>query len=416
MARVFMHTRFGILCFEVRIMKEFKQEMKKALGITGALVIVYLVIRYWAKLEGVISLAVSAAMPLIIGSVMAYVINILMGFYEKWYDKLFKVEVARKVKRIVCLILAFVSLIGIVALIVNLVLPELINCIASFIRLIPGALQMVIDFVGKEQILQYFPEISNGFDITTISAEVESLIKTVLGGVGGAVGSLMVAVSSMASVFMNIVIGLIFSLYVLLDKENLGAQARRLVKTYLPKAADRIFYVTEVIDDSFHKFIVGQCVEAVVLGGLCVIGMLIFRFPYAVMIGVFIGFTALIPVAGAYIGAAVGAVMILTVSPLQAVQFLVFIVVLQQLEGNLIYPRVVGQSIGLPGIWVLTAVTIGGGVLGIGGMLLAVPLFAAGYRLLKEDLDKRDPEVEEKEVEKLEDTEKIIQTDEEMDA
>lgn len=416
MARVFMHTRFGILCFEVRIMKEFKQEMKKTLGITGALVIVYLVIRYWAKLEGVISLAVSAAMPLIIGSVMAYVINILMGFYEKWYDKLFKVEVARKVKRIVCLILAFVSLIGIVALIVNLVLPELINCIASFIRLIPGALQMVIDFVGKEQILQYFPEISNGFDITTISAEVESLIKTVLGGVGGAVGSLMVAVSSMASVFMNIVIGLIFSLYVLLDKENLGAQARRLVKTYLPKAADRIFYVTEVIDDSFHKFIVGQCVEAVVLGGLCVIGMLIFRFPYAVMIGVFIGFTALIPVAGAYIGAAVGAVMILTVSPLQAVQFLVFIVVLQQLEGNLIYPRVVGQSIGLPGIWVLTAVTIGGGVLGIGGMLLAVPLFAAGYRLLKEDLDKRDPEVEEKEVEKLEDTEKIIQTDEEMDA
>ncbi len=416
MARVFMHTRFGILCFEVRIMKEFKQEMKKTLGITGALVIVYLVIRYWAKLEGVISLAVSAAMPLIIGSVMAYVINILMGFYEKWYDKLFKVEVARKVKRIVCLILAFVSLIGIVALIVNLVLPELINCIASFIRLIPGALQMVIDFVGKEQILQYFPEISNGFDITTISAEVESLIKTVLGGVGGAVGSLMVAVSSMASVFMNIVIGLIFSLYVLLDKENLGAQARRLVKTYLPKAADRIFYVTEVIDDSFHKFIVGQCVEAVVLGGLCVIGMLIFRFPYAVMIGVFIGFTALIPVAGAYIGAAVGAVMILTVSPLQAVQFLVFIVVLQQLEGNLIYPRVVGQSIGLPGIWVLTAVTIGGGVLGIGGMLLAVPLFAAGYRLLKEDMDKRDPEVEEKEVEKLEDTEKIIQTDEEMDA
>lgn len=370
-------------------MKDLKQEMKKMAGIAGALIIVYLVMRYWEKLEGFIILAFSAAAPLIIGCVMAYVINILMRFYEKWYDKLFKVEVAIKIKRVVCLILAFLSLFGIIALIVNLVLPELINCIASFIRLIPGALQMVIDFVGKEQILKMFPELSSGFDMSAISAEIEGVIKTVLGGVGGAVGSIMVAVSSAASVVMNVVIGLIFSLYVLLDKENLGAQTRKLIKTYLPKAADKIFYVTDVVDDSFHSFIVGQCIEAVVLGGLCIIGMLILQFPYAVMIGVFIGFTALIPIAGAYIGAAVGAIMILTVSPLQAIQFLIFIVVLQQLEGNLIYPRVVGQSIGLPGIWVLTAITIGGGVLGIGGMLLAVPLFAAGYRLLKEDLERR---------------------------
>lgn len=370
---------------------EWKQEMKKMLGITGALIIVYLVIRYWEKVEGAISLAAGAATPLLIGCVMAYVINILMGFYENWYDKLFQVEVARKVKRVVCLILAFSSLIGIVVLIVNLILPELINCIASFIRLIPGALQMVVDFVGKEQIMKFFPEIANGFDISTISAEIEGLIKTVIGGVGGAVGSIMVAVSSAASVIVNVVIGLIFSLYVLIEKEKLGSQTRTLIKTYVPKAADKIFYVASVIDDSFHSFIVGQCLEAVVLGGLCVLGMLLLQFPYAVMIGVFIGFTALIPVAGAYIGAAVGAIMILTVSPLQAVQFLVFVIVLQQLEGNLIYPKVVGQSIGLPGIWVLTAVTVGGGVLGVGGMLLAVPLFAAAYRLLKEDVLRRNP-------------------------
>lgn len=372
-------------------MKDVKQEMKKLTGIVGALIIVYLVIRYWAKLEGVITLAVGAATPLIIGCVMAYVINILMRFYEKWYDKLFKVKVAIKIKRVVCLVLAFLSLIGIVVLIINLVLPELINCIASFIRLIPGALQMTVDFIGKEQVLKLFPELANGFDFSSMSAEIEGIIKTVLGGVGGAVGSIMVAVSSAASVIVNIVIGLIFSLYVLIEKEKLGAQTRTLIQTYLPKAANKIFYVTEVIDDSFHSFIVGQCIEAVVLGVLCVVGMLLFQFPYAVMIGVFIGFTALIPVAGAYIGAAVGAIMILTVSPLQAVQFLIFVVVLQQLEGNLIYPRVVGQSIGLPGIWVLTAVTIGGGVLGVGGMLLAVPLFAAGYRLIKEDVERRNP-------------------------
>jgi len=373
-------------------MNEVKQDFKKMLGFAGALILVFLVIRYWEKLESLILVGVGAATPLIIGCGMAYVINILMGFYEKWYDKLFKVEIALKIKRVVCLILAFLSLFGIVTLIINLVLPELINCIASFIRLIPGALQTVVDIVGEEQILAMFPELQNGFDFTNISTQVEQLIKTVLGGVGGAVGSIMNAVTSAVSVVVNIVIGLIFSLYVLLDKEGLGRRCKTLVSTYLPKISDKIFYVVEVLDESFHSFIVGQCIEAVVLGTLCIIGMWIFQFPYAVMIGVFIGFTALIPIAGAYIGAAVGAVMILTVSPLQAVQFLIFIVVLQQLEGNLIYPKVVGQSIGLPGIWVLTAITVGGGVLGVGGMLLAVPLFAAGYRLVREDVERHNPE------------------------
>lgn len=381
-------------------MNEMKQEFKKMLGIAGALVVVFLVIRYWANVEGFTSLAVNAAMPLIVGCVMAYVINILMNFYEKWYTKLFKVEVARKIKRVVCLILAFLSLGGIVFLIVNLVLPELINCIASFIRLIPGALEMAVDFIGEDQIVKYFPQIKEGFDI---SSQMEDLIKTVLGGVGGAVDSIVSAVSSAVSVVVNIVIGLIFSLYVLLEKEKLGAQCRALITTYLPKLSDKIFYVTKVVDESFHSFIVGQCIEAVVLGVLCVVGMLLLGFPYAVMIGVFIGFTALIPIAGAYIGAVVGAVMILTVSPLQALQFLVFIVILQQVEGNLIYPKVVGQSIGLPGIWVLTAITIGGGVLGVGGMLLAVPIFAAIYRLVSEDLKKRNPApVEEKKEAKIE--------------
>ena len=371
-------------------MNEVKQDFKRMLGFAGALVVVFLVIRYWEKLEGFISVGVGAATPLIIGCAMAYVINILMGFFEKWYDKLFKVEVARKIKRVVCLVLAFLSLAGIITLIINLVLPELINCIASFIRLIPGALQTVVDIVGEEQLLQMFPQLQEGIDFSTISTQVEQLIKTVLGGVGGAVDSIMNVVTSAVSVVVNIVIGLIFSLYVLFDKEDLGRRCKTLISTYFSKASDKIFYVTKVLDDSFHSFIVGQCIEAVVLGTLCVIGMLIFRFPYAVMIGVFIGFTALIPIAGAYIGAAVGAIMILTVSPLKAVQFLIFIVVLQQLEGNLIYPKVVGKSIGLPGIWVLTAITVGGGVLGIGGMLLAVPLFAAGYRLLREDVARRE--------------------------
>lgn len=384
-------------------MNEIKQDFKKMLGFAGALIFVFLVIRYWEKLESLISVGIGAATPLIIGCGMAYVINILMSFYERWYDKLFQIEIALKIKRIVCLILAFLSLFGIVALIVNLVLPELINCLASFIRLIPGALQTVVDIIGEERILEMFPELKNGFDFSNISTQVEQVIRTVIGGVGGAVDSIVNAVSSMFSVLVNIAIGLIFSLYVLLDKEGLAKRAKRLISTYLSKPSKKIFYTLEVLDESFHSFIVGQCIEAVVLGLLCIVGMLLLRFPYAVMIGVFIGFTALIPIAGAYIGAAVGAVMILTVSPLQALQFLVFVVILQQLEGNLIYPKVVGQSIGLPGIWVLTAITIGGGVLGVGGMLLAVPLFAAGYRLLREDLARRTPAPVEEKVENIKD-------------
>ena len=375
-------------------MKEFDKEIKKVIWLVIGLFVLFLAIRYWAMIEGLVTVGIDAATPLIIGCVIAYAVNILMNFYERLYDKLFKVEVAKKIKRIVCIIFAFLSLGGIVVFIVNMVLPELINCIASFIRMIPDAVDWLVDFVGEERLHEYFPFLQGGFDFSSISAQIEELLKSVLNGVGGAVGSIVTALTNVVSVVVSVVIGLIFSLYVLIDKERLCGQSKKIVETYFPKKAEKILYVTRVLNESFHSFIVGQVTEAVILGLLCIIGMTIFGFPYAVMIGVFIGFTALIPIAGAYIGAAVGAVLMLTTDPLLAVEFLVFIVVLQQLEGNLIYPRVVGNSIGLPGIWVLTAITVGGGVLGIGGMLIAVPLAAAGYRLLREDLAKRRPKQE----------------------
>lgn len=162
------------------------------------------------------------------------------------------------------------------------------------------------------------------------------------------------------------------------------------MKVYLPqKMTDGILYVAKTFDNSFHHFIVGQFVEAFILGLLCTIGMLILQLPYAAMIGSLIGATALIPVAGAYIGGVVGTFMIFTVSPVKAMIFLLFLVILQQLEGNLIYPKVVGSSIGLPGIWVLATVTIGGGIAGVGGMLLGVPIIASLYQLLKGDVQKR---------------------------
>ena len=380
-------------------MKELKKDTQKVLKFAGIVLLFYLVIRYWGKVENFVKLSVSAATPLLVGCAMAYVINILMNFYENWYKRILKQPFARKIERFVCMLFAFLSLFGIVYLIISLILPELLNCIASFIGLIPSAVQMLVYFIGKEDLMELFPYLkSQGMelDMNNFTKQIEQISTTVVSSVGGAVDSIVSVVSSTFSIIMNVVIGLIFSIYVLLDKENLGKQCKNLIYTYIPKQADGVFYVAKVADESFRNFIVGQCIEAVILGSLCAVGMTLFAFPYAMMIGVFIGFTALIPIAGAYIGASVGFVMILMVSPFEALKFLVFILILQQLEGNLIYPRVVGKSIGLPGIWVLTAITVGGGIMGIGGMLIAVPIFASIYRLVREDMERRTRVIEDK--------------------
>ena len=184
--------------------------------------------------------------------------------------------------------------------------------------------------------------------------------------------------------------GLIFAVYILFNKEKLASQADRLMRSYMkPKSEERFRYFCATADKCFSSFIVGQCTEAVILGLLCAIGMAILRIPYASTIGTLIGATALIPIVGAYIGAAVGALMIVVVDPIKALWFLIFLVILQQVEGNVIYPKVVGSSVGLPGMWVLAAVTVGGGLGGIGGMLLGVPAAATVYKLLENDVHRR---------------------------
>lgn len=221
------------------------------------------------------------------------------------------------------------------------------------------------------------------------ASKLEQIISFLTTGVGNIIGTAVSAVSSVFSGLVTAFFALIFSIYLLLGKERLGSQFNRIIKRYMSTGlCSNVHHVLSVLNECFHKYIVGQCTEALILGGLCTLGMLILQLPYATMTGAVIAFTALIPVAGAYIGAGVGAFMILTVSPIKAIIFLIFIVILQQLEGNLIYPRVVGSSMGLPGIWALAAVTVGGGVMGIPGMLLCVPLAAAVYKLLREDVNR----------------------------
>lgn len=287
---------------------------------------------------------------------------------------------------------AYASAILIVVVIFLMVLPELIACLQMLLDKLPDAIDSLYTWLDRHfsisQVIResaYFSE--EGIDWRTI---VTNLGNVLLTGVGGAMGSLISVVSSVFSLVATSLVAVIFSIYLLLGKERILGQIHKLTDAYLPdRFSQRILNVLTVINRSFHSFIVGQCLEAVILGSLCMLGMFIFRFPYATMIGSLVGFTALIPVAGAYIGAAVGAFMIFTVSPIKALLFLVYLLILQQLEGNLIYPRVVGSSIGLPGVWVLAAVTIGGGVLGIVGMLLGVPLAAALYQLLKTDVKNR---------------------------
>ena len=376
---------------------DMKLEWKTCLKIGVTVVLLYLFITYWPQVVAIAALALSAAKPLLLGCVIAYVVNILMSFYEKYYFTKGKMKDKKWVqgsRRITCMVLAYLSVVGILFLIFSLVVPQLVECGKILAKEIPVALNNAMTYVqNNEQLMKLLNEAGISIQQNSLS-DWEGILKNavawIASGIGGVMGSVFTVVSGVFSGAVTFLIGFIFSIYLLVGKETLFGQVKRVFKTYCKeKVYKKISYVYHTFNDCFHRFIVGQCTEAVILGVLCMVCMLIFRFPYATMIGAFIGFTALIPVAGAYIGAAVGAFMILTVSPVKALFFLLFIVVLQQLEGNLVYPRVVGSSIGLPGIWVLTAVTVGGGVLGVGGMLLGVPIAAACYQMLRTDVQKR---------------------------
>lgn len=358
-------------------------------GITCFLI--YLAIHYWDALAGFSGMLASAAGSLLLGCVMAYMINILMSLYEKYYFPRAKKhqQLVDKTRRPICMVGAMVSLFAAVVMIIGIIVPELYACVELLLEEIPNAIGRLVEWMNEsETAAAIIPEdLSQMLADSDWEAKLQQLVTVLLAGVGGAAQLAISVVSSFISVAMELMIGLIFAIYLLSGKETLAQQFGRLMNRYLkPSHISKIRYFLATADICFHKFIVGQCVEAVILGGLCMLGMLLLQLPYAVMVGTLIGFTALIPVAGAYIGGAVGAFMIFTVSPVKALIFLVFLCILQQIEGNVIYPRVVGTSIGLPGIWVLAAVTIGGAVMGVVGMLVGVPIAATIYQLIRADV------------------------------
>ena len=370
-----------------------KIEWKTCFRVGISVFLLFLGIYYWGSVTKWAWLILGAAGPLLIGVIIAYVLNILMSYYERLYFPNSKKKGIIKSRRVICLILSILTMLGIVAAVIGLVVPELVASVQLLVRLaldwLPGALE---DLSENQSLAELIPagvwEALEGINWKDL---IGKAVQAVTDGIGGAVGTVAGVITSVFSTAVTVLVAVIFSLYLLISKDNLLSQANRMMTVYLkPNLRGQVRHVLDVLNDCFHRYVVGQCVEAVIIGVLCMIGMFIFRFPYATMIGTLVGFTALVPIAGAYIGAVVGAFMILTVSPLQAVLFVIYLTVLQQLEGNLIYPRVVGSSLGLPGMWVLAAVTVGGGLYGIFGMLIGVPLAAAAFRLIKEDVIRRE--------------------------
>ncbi|WP_297212988.1 AI-2E family transporter [uncultured Flavonifractor sp.] len=326
--------------------------------------------------------------PLIIGFALAFILNRPCHFFFRLYSRGLGKTKAAGAARPLAVVSSYLALIVVIAAVFSFVVPKLTQSIQTFALNLSGYLTNIQDWVN--QLVDYLHLDMEALDLSRLNETLENLFQQTLGMLSSLAPHLLELTTGIVSVVVTGVLALVFSIYMLSGRERLLAQCRRVLRAYVPaKFADPITDVVHLTSDTFTKFITGQLIEACILGGLCSAGMLFIQPDYAPLIGVTIGASAIIPVAGAYIGAIISAVLLLMVSPLKALVFLLFLVVLQQIEGNVIYPKVVGSSIGLPGIWVLAAVTVGGGLLGLEGVLLSVPVASVLYTLLRRDVRKR---------------------------
>ncbi len=330
-----------------------------------------------------------AFQPLLIGAVIAFILHRPCNFFARLYQQALP-EKGRGAARPLAAATAYLLVAALITALVALVVPELTHSIELFISNLStyaANFQELFDWVVARLDLEQLADL----DLSSgISESLQKLLNGALDALTNTLPHLIGMTSVLVSAVVTGVISLVFSIYMLSGAPRLTAQCRRLIQAYLPrKAADTVLFVTRLTSDTFTKYVNGQMVEACILGGLCFVGMCVFRFDYAPLISVAVGVFALIPIAGAYLGAVLAVLLLVMIDPLEAVWFLVFLVALQQLEGNLIYPRVVGTSMGLPGIWVLAAVTVGGSLMGLVGMVVSVPLAAVAYTLLKRDLRAR---------------------------
>lgn len=366
-----------------------KEDMKKWIKIILVALAGYLIVSNVAVVGNIIGKIINIISPFVVGAAIAFILNVPMSFFEKKLGSL-KSKKGKKLNknfiRTISLILAILVIVFILSLIIKLIVPEIVNIVSLLIENFPYYAEEIKSFATT--LTEDYPEVTdiiNNIEIDKVELQTQikdigtKFLTTSVSVVGNVVGSIV-----------NLIVSLVFSIYILTSKDKLKEQAKKILYAYLTKEkAEGIIELGRISRNIFQKFITGQCTEATILGTLSIIGMLILKVPYAVPIGVLIGVTALIPIVGAFIGIIIGAVLILSVEPMKVLTFIIFILILQQIEGNLIYPKVVGSSVGLPGIWVLVAVSIGGDLFGIIGMLLGLPTASILYTIVKKDVYKK---------------------------
>ena len=341
----------------------------------------------FSKIIAFLGKVISIFSPFLLGIILAFVLNVLNNFIEKKiFGKIKPSKIWNKIKRPLCITLSLILVFLTIFFVMNLLIPQLKNSASLFTDTLPAYKEDIIGILNKFDI--------DESTVNKVGEYLDNFGKVITDYIKGNSKDVITVTTEVATSVVNIIskgiITLVFAIYMIAQKETLSRQINKVMKAYLkPKTINKINTVGTLANKTFSNFVTGQCLEALIFGSLVFVGMLIFRFPYASTIGVLLGFTALIPIFGAFIGTAIGFILIMMVSPVKAILFVVFIIVLQQIEGNLIYPRVVGKSIGLPGMWVLLSVTVGGSIGGILGMLIATPLCSLLYALFTKMVNDR---------------------------
>ena len=355
--------------------------------IVVATIIVYATVRYFGTVERYILRVTNTLMPFVAGAMMAYIINILMDAYE---DLLLKKFHNKKIIRTVSIVLSIFTFVLVIVLLLGLIIPQLVKIMFSIMYTNPGDIKKIIESISKNNIVDKIADIMN-IDINNIdiSGYVTKLIHSVMSSVGNILMGVISGISGIFNTVISVFMAVVFAIYILVDKERIALQGDKLLRAFLPSKRDSVIDVLRIFNTSFRNYFISQVKEAIILGVLLYIVMIIARLPYASSISILVGVTALIPVIGAYAGLFIGTLMILTKSFSSMIIFIIVHTVVQQFENNIIYPRVVGSSVGLPGMWVIVAVALGGSLGGIFGVFVAVPVAASLYFILKRETLKR---------------------------
>ena len=375
-------------------MKWNKQINWPITGVIFSAITFHWILNHMDSVNGIFSWIIGLFTPFLFGCAIAFILNVPMRQIEQWLFSS-NCKLSKSLQRIIAYLFTLLLVILVIGLAMFVIIPQIGESMRTLVDQIPDALRTVQAWIIEKA--DQNPEIAAllmEFDLSSFNVNLQQLItqaaEYIKAWAGEVVNFSVNAVGSVIGAVANFFIGFVFSIYLLLQKEKLASQSRQILYAlFSEQTAERVLEIAQLTNRTFSSFLSGQCTEAIILGTLFFVSMSLLRMPYALMIGVLIAVTALIPIVGAFIGCVIGVFMILIVNPMQALFFVILFLVLQQIEGNLIYPHVVGNSVGLPSMWVLAAVTIGGKLMGIAGMLVFIPLCSVCYALFRSFIKER---------------------------